>query len=48
MTNDDTKEKQTIGKVWESASKGKCLFVMVTDAKQAGKSVAAQLRAALT
>ncbi len=47
LSNDDTKEKQTIGAVWAAASKGRCVFAMVTDAASAGKSVAAQLKAAL-
>ena len=47
-SNDDSREKRTIGEVWASASKGRCLFAMVTDAKLVGKSVAAQLRATLS
>ena len=47
-SNDDSKEKRDIGKVWAAASKGKCLFAMVTDVNTAGKTVAAQLRAALS
>ncbi len=46
-TNDDSKEKRTIGKVWADASQGKCRFAMVTDAATAGLSVSAQLRAGL-
>ena len=40
----DAREKRDIGNVWASASGGRCLFAMVTDAEKAGKSVAAQLR----
>ncbi|MBS0335558.1 MAG: DEAD/DEAH box helicase family protein [Proteobacteria bacterium] len=47
LTGDDAREKQDIGKVWAAASAGRCLFKMVTDAGNAGKSVAAQLREAL-
>ncbi|MEK6245501.1 MAG: hypothetical protein AABM33_13490 [Pseudomonadota bacterium] len=47
FNGDDSKEKRTIGEVWAAASKGRCRFVMVTDKELAGKSVAAQLRAAL-
>lgn len=43
-TNEDTREKNDIGKVWAAASNGRCLFGMITDAKQAGRSVTAQLR----
>jgi type III restriction enzyme len=48
LTNDDTREKDDIGRVWAAASKGRCVFAMVTDTERAGKSVAAQLKAALT
>jgi type III restriction enzyme len=47
MSNDDSKEKRTIGQVWGAASNNRCVFVMVTDASTAGKPVGAQLRAAL-
>jgi type III restriction enzyme len=47
ISNDDSKEKDTISRVWAAASKGRCVFVMVTDAAKAGKSVGAQLRDAL-
>jgi type III restriction enzyme len=46
-SNEDSREKRAIGKVWAAASGNRCRFVMVTDAKTAGKSVAAQLRDAL-
>ena len=39
----DAREKRDIGKVWASASGGRCLFAMVTAPEKAGKSVAAQL-----
>lgn len=47
FSGDDAREKRTIGEVWASASKGRCRFVMVTDATTAGKAVSAQLRAAI-
>lgn len=47
LTNEDTKEKRTIGEVWAAASGGKCLFALVTDAQSAGKSMAEQLRASI-
>jgi type III restriction enzyme len=47
MSNDDTKEKRTIGEVWAAASQGRCVFAMVTDTEHAGRPVAAQLQAAL-
>lgn len=47
FNNDDSKEKRDIGKVWAAASGGRCLFAMTTDAAVAGRSVGAQLRAAL-
>lgn len=46
-SNDDSREKRDIGKVWAAASGGRCLFAMVTDATTAGKQVGAQLREAL-
>ena len=45
---DDAREKRDIGAVWAAASKGRCLFKMVTDATAAGKSVEAQLRETLS
>lgn len=47
-SNDDSKEKRTIGEVWAAASPERCVFAMVTHPELAGKSVAAQLRAAIT
>ena len=47
VSNDDSKEKRDIGRVWAAASKGRCLFVMVTSPAQAGKPLGAQLREAL-
>ncbi|MGH8223378.1 MAG: DEAD/DEAH box helicase family protein [Woeseiaceae bacterium] len=46
-SNEDAREKRDIGKVWAAASGGKCLFVMVTDAKTGGRAVPAQIREAL-
>lgn len=46
-SNEDSREKRDIGKVWAAASAGRCCFAMVTDAKTAGKSVAAQLRSVI-
>jgi len=42
----DAKEKRDIGAVWAAASEKRCVFAMVTDTELAGKTVAAQLRAA--
>ena len=47
ITADDARKKNDIGTVWAAASGGRCLFAMVTDTAKAGKTVAAQLRAAL-
>ncbi|TAM60393.1 MAG: restriction endonuclease subunit R [Rhodanobacter sp.] len=46
-SNDDSREKRDIGAVWASASAGRCLFAMATDAATAGMSVVAQLRKAI-
>ena len=48
LSNDDSKEKNDIGKVWAAASSGRCVFLMATDAATAGMPVGAQLRKALT
>jgi type III restriction enzyme len=47
FSNDDSREKRDIGAVWAAASGGRCLFLMVTDQKVAGRSVGAQLRAVI-
>lgn len=44
ISNDDSKEKDNIGKLWAEKSNGKCLFKMVTSEKQVGKSISAQIR----
>jgi type III restriction enzyme len=46
-SNEDAREKRDIGKVWASASGGKCRFAMVTDPKTAGEPLDAQIRRAL-
>ena len=47
VTNDDSREKYTIGKVWAAASGKRCVFLMATDAKTAGKPLSVQLREAI-
>ncbi len=47
VSNDDSREKNTIGKVWADASSGRCVFLMATDAKTAGKPVSVQMRQAI-
>ncbi len=42
-SNDDSKEKNNIGKLWAEKSNGKCLFKMVTSEKEAGKNIKAQI-----
>ncbi|KGM57402.1 hypothetical protein N799_08160 [Lysobacter arseniciresistens ZS79] len=46
-SNDDSREKRDIGQVWASASGGRCVFAMVTDVATAGRSVKAQMQAAI-
>jgi type III restriction enzyme len=47
VTDDDAREKQTIGADWAAASNGRCRFVMVTAPSAAASvSVSAQLLAA--
>ena len=40
----DTKEKETIGQLWEKASEGKCLFLMVTKKDEQGQDAFAQIK----
>ena len=47
ISNDDSREKDTIGHVWAAASDRRCVFLMATDAKTAGKPVSVQLREAI-
>ncbi|MCD7878890.1 MAG: hypothetical protein LUG16_03030 [Candidatus Gastranaerophilales bacterium] len=44
VSNDDSKEKDNIGKLWAEKSSGQCLFKMVTDEKTAGKSILNQIK----
>ncbi|MFD0726245.1 DEAD/DEAH box helicase [Lysobacter brunescens] len=44
FSNDDSREKRTIGQVWASASGGRCVFLMATDRNTVGVSVEEQLR----
>lgn len=46
-SNDDSREKRDIGAVWASASDGRCLFLMATDAATAERPVRQQLLDAL-
>ncbi|MBD8897570.1 hypothetical protein [Rhodanobacter sp. DHG33] len=41
------REKDAIGKVWAASSDKRCVFLMATDAKTAGKPVSLQLRDAI-
>ena len=42
-SNEDSKEKNNIGKLWAEKSNGKCLFKMVTSEKLVGKSIKQQI-----
>ncbi|MDR1168373.1 MAG: DEAD/DEAH box helicase family protein [Heliobacteriaceae bacterium] len=44
LTNDDTKEKEAIGQLWEKASGGKCLFLLAVDKDAKGRGVFEQIR----
>lgn len=44
-TNDDTKEKEAIGELWEKASNGKCLFLMAVKKDAQGRDVLGQIKA---
>lgn len=47
MSNEDSREKRDIGLLWGKLSNDKCVFLMATDARTAGQSVADQLRSAI-
>jgi len=42
-TNDDSKEKIAVGKVWENSSDGKCLFLMAVETDDEGRNVYQQI-----
>lgn len=46
LTDDDTKEKENIGKLWQKESNGKCVFVMVSK-RVRGLNVPEQIRSVL-
>ena len=46
LTDDDTKEKENIGKLWQKESNGKCVFVMASK-RVGGLNVSEQIRSAL-
>ncbi len=43
----DTKEKENIGKLWESKSNGKCLFLLAVQKNELGQDVHGQIQALL-
>lgn len=42
-TNDDSREKKTVGNIWAEKSSGKCLFLMAEESDQKGRNVYQQL-----
>lgn len=42
-TNDDSKEKITVGQLWEKRSEGKCLFLMAVETDGEGRNVYQQI-----
>ena len=46
-TNDDSKEKEVIGRYWADKSDGKCLFVMAVKEDGQGRSMQQQIQAVL-
>lgn len=48
ITNDDSKEKNCVGELWESKSKGKALYLMAVKTDSAGRNIEQQLTAKLT
>jgi type III restriction enzyme len=47
LTNDDSREKNSVGKVWAEKSGGKCLFLMAVESDDKGLNVCQQLEAAI-
>ena len=43
VTNDDSAEKRNVGKLWEDASEGKCLFIMTVEQDSQGRDVRQQI-----
>ena len=48
MTNDDSKEKEAIGKQWASNSQGKRIFLMARSKADDGRDVYQQIHDALS
>ena len=46
-SNDDSKEKETIGRYWAEKSNGKCLFVMAVKQDKQGRSMQQQILTAI-
>ena len=46
-SNDDSKEKDAIGRYWAAKSEGKCLFVMAVQQDEHGRSMQQQIQAVL-
>ena len=43
-TNDDSKEKEQVGRQWEASSQGRCIFLMAIKTDEQGRDVAGQIR----
>ena len=43
-SNDDTKEKDMLGRLWADKSGGRCRFLMATVKDEQGRDLAAQVR----
>ena len=44
VSNDDTKEKEAIGLLWEKASEGKCLFLLGVKKDGQSRGIYEQIR----
>ena len=44
VTNEDSKNKDAIGQLWEKSSNGKCLFVMATKKDEKGLTLPEQIQ----
>lgn len=47
VTNDDSKNKDMIGQLWEKSSNGKCLFLMATKKDDKGHTLQEQIESKL-
>ena len=47
LTNDDSREKNAVGKMWADKSDGKCIFLMAVESDDKGRNVYQQLESSI-